>query len=53
MVLLTGPYETINAFAHGDEELVVFSATSDRSDSMAGVYPFVPDPAVTTKAGSA
>jgi hypothetical protein len=39
---LTGPYETINAFATGDDEFIVFSATSHRSDSMAGVYRWVP-----------
>ena len=39
--LLTGPYETINAFAHGKDEFVVFSYTSHRSDSMAGLYRWV------------
>ena len=40
--LLTGPYETVNAFMHGEDEFVVFSATSHRSDSLAAVYRWVP-----------
>ena len=40
--LLTGPYETVNALVTGDDEFVVFSATSQRSDRMAGVYRWVP-----------
>ena len=43
--MLTGPYETVNAFMHGQHEFVVFSATSHRSDSMAGVYRWAPDSA--------
>ena len=39
---LTGPYETVNAFVTGDDEFVVFTATSHRSDSSAGVYRWVP-----------
>ena len=41
--LLTGPYETINALVTGPEEFVVFTATSRRSDSSAGIYRFVAD----------
>ena len=41
--LLTGPYETVNAFMHGTDEFVVFTAKSNRSDSSAGVYRWVPD----------
>ena len=36
--LLTGPYETVNAFMHGTDEFVVFSMKSHRSDSSAGIY---------------
>ena len=40
--LLTGPYETINAFVIDDDHFVVFTAKSHRSDSSAGVYRWVP-----------
>jgi hypothetical protein len=40
--LLTGPYETFAAFASGPDEFVVFTATSHRSDSSAGIYRWVP-----------
>ena len=36
--LLTGPYETINAFMHGEDEFLVFTGKSHRSDMSAGVY---------------
>ena len=39
--LLTGPYETFAAFRCGSEEFVVFTATSHRSDSSAGIYRWV------------
>ena len=39
--LLTGPYETVNAFVTGPNEFVVFTANSRRSDSSAGVYRWV------------
>ena len=39
---LAGPYETINAFMTKDDEFVVFTATSARSDGSAGVYRCVP-----------
>ena len=35
---LTGPYETTNAFVTRDDEFVIFTAKSHRSDSLAGVY---------------
>ena len=41
--LLTGPYETVNAFMHGTDEFVVFSMKSHRSDSSAGIYRWVPN----------
>ena len=41
--LLTGPYETNNAFMHGTDEFVVFTTKSHRSDSSAGVYRWVPN----------
>ena len=41
--LLTGPYETNNAFMHGTDEFVVFTTKSNRSDSSAGVYRWVPN----------
>ena len=40
--LLTGPYETVNAFVTGKHEFVVFTAKSHRSDSSAGVYRRLP-----------
>ena len=39
---LAGPYDTINAFAHGDDEFVIFTCKSDRSDMSAAVYRWVP-----------
>ncbi len=39
--LLTGPYETINAFVTGKDEFVVFTGTSHRSDSAAAVYRWI------------
>jgi hypothetical protein len=41
--LLAGPYETINAFRHGNDEFLVFTAKSHRSDMSAGVYRWVPN----------
>jgi len=41
--LLTGPYETVNAFMHGTDEFVVYTSKSHRSDSSAGVYRWVPN----------
>ena len=41
--LLTGPYETINAFVTGKDEFVTFTKTSSRSDSSAGIYRWLPD----------
>ena len=41
--LLTGPYETNNAFVHGTDEFVIFTSKSHRSDSSAGVYRWVPN----------
>jgi len=41
--LLAGPYETCNAFAHGDDEFVIFTARSHRSDMSAGVYRWIPN----------
>ena len=41
--LLTGPYETVNAFMHGTDEFVIFTAKSHRSDSSAGIYRWVPN----------
>ena len=35
---LTGPYETTNAFLTGDNEFVVYTVPSNRSDSTAGIY---------------
>ena len=40
--LLTGPYETINAFVTDKDEFVVFTAKSHRSDSSAGIYRWLP-----------
>lgn len=45
--MLTGPYETINAFAHGEDEFLVFTARSDRSDMSAGVYRWMPCERIT------
>ncbi len=42
--LLTGPYETVNAFLTGKNEFLVFTAKSHRSDMSAGVYRWVPNP---------
>ena len=42
--MLAGPYETINAAMHGDDEFVFFTIPSHRSDSTAGVYRWVPEP---------
>jgi len=42
--LLTGPYETVNAFMTGENEFVVFTAKSNRSDMSAGVYRWVANP---------
>jgi len=39
---LAGPYETIDAFAHGEDEFLVFTSKSHRSDMSAGVYRWVP-----------
>jgi hypothetical protein len=39
---LAGPYDTMNAFAHGEEEFLVFTRKSHRSDMSAGVYRWVP-----------
>ena len=39
--LLTGPYETINAFMHGEDEFLVFTGKSHRSDMSTGVYRWV------------
>jgi len=39
---LAGPYETINAFTHGENEFIVFTAKSNRSDMSAGVYRWIP-----------
>ena len=41
---LAGPYETVNAFRHGDDELVVYTAASTRSDGTAGVYRWIAHP---------
>ena len=41
--LLTAPYETLNAFAHGEDEFLIFTSRSHRSDMAAGVYRRVPD----------
>ncbi len=41
--LITGPYETFAAFLTGPREFVVFTATSHRSDSSAGIYRWVSD----------
>jgi len=41
--LLAGPYETFAAFATAPDEFVVFTATSHRSDSSAGIYRYVAD----------
>jgi len=38
---LAGPYETINTFMTAEDEFVVFSAVSHRSDASAGVYRYV------------
>ncbi|MEO1996257.1 MAG: hypothetical protein ABGZ17_13390 [Planctomycetaceae bacterium] len=40
--LLSGPYETVNAFLTRNDEFVVFTARSHRSGSLAGVYHWVP-----------
>ena len=40
--LLTGPYETVNAFVTGKDEFVIFTKTSNRSDSSAGIYRWLP-----------
>ena len=39
---LTGPYETVHAFAHGEDEFIVFTGKSHRSDMSAGVYQWIP-----------
>ena len=49
--LLTGPYETSNAFAHGQDEFLVFTPKSGRSDMSAGVYRWVPS-TLAEEAGS-
>jgi len=41
--LLTGPYETINAFLAAEDEFIVYTAKSLRSDMAAGVYRWIPD----------
>ena len=38
---LTGPYETVHAFAHGEDEFIVFTGKSHRSDMSAGVYRWI------------
>ena len=38
---LAGPYNTISAFMTNDDEFVVFSAVSTRSDGSAGVYRWI------------
>jgi hypothetical protein len=48
--LLTGPYETVNAFLTRNDEFVVFTARSHRSDSLAGVYHWVPHRSPATAA---
>ena len=40
--MMTGPYETANAFVTGKNEFVIFTSTSHRSDSSAGVYRWLP-----------
>jgi len=40
--VLTGPYETTNAFLTGEDEFIIFTAKSHRSDMSAGVYRWVP-----------
>ena len=41
--MLTGPYETTNAFLTRDDEFVVFTyGPSERSDGAAGVYRWIP-----------
>jgi len=39
---LAGPYETVNAFAHGKDEFLVFTGKSHRSDMSVAVYRFLP-----------
>ena len=41
--LLTGPYETVGAFVTGEDEFVIFTAESHRSDSSAGIYRWLPE----------
>ena len=41
--MLSGPYETINAFAHGPDEFLVFTKKHPRSDMAAGVYRWLPE----------
>lgn len=41
---LAGPYETVNAFATREDEFVIFTAKSHRSDMLAGIYRWVPEP---------
>jgi len=40
--VLTGPYETVDAFVTGDDEFVVFTSNTKRSDGIVGFYRFVP-----------
>ena len=39
--MLTGPYETVNAFLTAEVEFVVFTSKSNRSDMSAGVYRWI------------
>jgi len=41
--LMTGPYETINAHMNGNDEFIVYTIHSRRSDMTAGVYRWVPE----------
>ena len=41
--ILTGPFDTVNAFGKGKDEFVVFTFTNKRSDGSAGVYRWVPN----------
>jgi len=41
--MLAGPYETLHAAMHGDDEFVFFTIPSGRSDSSAGVYRWIPN----------
>ncbi len=39
---LAEPYETVNAFATKEDEFVIFTAKSHRSDMLAGIYRWIP-----------